>query len=166
MYPDRREVARANLRPAPPAPKRNRRASKHGLRAQYPAGIEAAAADVAEGFPVRDATGHVPAQFRLAAEALATAVARKRSGEAWLNEHGPLDENGAPRPAAELLEKTARSVERLLAECGMTPRAAAALNLDVARSVDLASAMSEPDPVLRRELLRQAGVIDAEVSDE
>ncbi len=45
---------------------------------------------------------------------------------------------------------------------GMTPRSRAKLGLDLARAADLATAMSEPDPVKRERLLREAGVVDAE----
>ncbi|MGH2993753.1 MAG: hypothetical protein ACRDL1_09475 [Solirubrobacterales bacterium] len=40
----------------------------------------------------------------------------------------------------------------------MNPRDRAAHGLDLARRIDLASAMSEPDPDRRAELLREAGV--------
>ena len=41
---------------------------------------------------------------------------------------------------------------------GMTPKSRAKLGLDLQRTVDLASAMSEPDAERRAELLREAGI--------
>ena len=47
---------------------------------------------------------------------------------------------------------------------GMTPQSRAKLGLDLARTTDLATAMSEPNDDRRAELLREAG-IDEEDSD-
>jgi hypothetical protein len=40
----------------------------------------------------------------------------------------------------------------------MNPASRLKMGLDLARGIDLASAMSEPDPERRAELLRQAGI--------
>jgi hypothetical protein len=47
---------------------------------------------------------------------------------------------------------------------GMTPRSRARLGLDLSRTVDLATAMSEPDDERRAELLREAGLDDQDES--
>jgi hypothetical protein len=58
------------------------------------------------------------------------------------------------------LERASKTLMQALDSLGMTPRSRAALGLDIARGIDLAQAMSEPDPEKRRELLRRAGLSD------
>jgi phage FluMu gp28-like protein len=62
------------------------------------------------------------------------------------------------------LSKCSRNLAELLDRLGMSPRSRAALGVDLARTVDLATAMSEKDPDMRRELLREAG-LDVEAND-
>jgi hypothetical protein len=43
-------------------------------------------------------------------------------------------------------------------ELGMTPASRAKLGLNLAKTVDLATALSHPDPERRAELMREAGL--------
>jgi phage terminase small subunit len=45
----------------------------------------------------------------------------------WLDEHGPLDDEGVPRPATGLLATLERQAQSLRAELGLTPLALAKL---------------------------------------
>jgi phage terminase small subunit len=49
---------------------------------------------------------------------------------------------------------------RLEKELGMTPQARAKLGVNLARTADLAQAMSNPDPVKRAQQLRELGLGD------
>lgn len=80
----------------------------------------------------------------------------------WLAKHGLIDKRGRVRPAADYLEKATRTLDRLLDNLGMNPRSRAKLGLDLQRNVDLATAMSEPDPERRRQLLAEAGYDDGD----
>jgi hypothetical protein len=81
----------------------------------------------------------------------------------WLAGHGYVDPvTHEPRPVVAALEKATRTLDGLLDKLGMNPRSRAALGADLARTVDLATAMSERDPAKRQDLLRQAGVIEIE----
>jgi hypothetical protein len=77
---------------------------------------------------------------------------------AYLAARGYLDGNGNVRPAAELAGRMRREASDYLDALGMTPKSRAKLGLDLQRTVDLASAMSEPDDKRRAGLLREAGV--------
>jgi hypothetical protein len=57
-----------------------------------------------------------------------------------------------------------REASDYLDALGMTPNSRAKLGLDLQRTVDLASAMSEPDDARRAELLREAGIEDEDGS--
>ena len=69
---------------------------------------------------------------------------------------------GIPRPAVEFERRLRAEARDHAAELGLTPRSRAALGLDLARSIDLATAMSEPDPAVRASLLRRAGLAEPE----
>jgi hypothetical protein len=56
-------------------------------------------------------------------------------------------------------------VFRLLRELGLTPASRAKLGLDLVRSVSLAEAMSEKDPVKRKALMAAAGVPEEDGHD-
>jgi hypothetical protein len=76
----------------------------------------------------------------------------------WLDVHGVLDRRGRERSAARWERRLRGEALRYLDALGMTPKSRARLGLDLARTADLATAMSEPDPQRRAELLRQAGL--------
>ena len=89
---------------------------------------------------------------------VARLMAQTRQIAEYLDEHGALDAKGNPRPALGKLESLSNSLMKGLAQLGLTTKARADLGLSIARTVDLATAMSERDPERRRELLRQAGI--------
>ena len=122
---------------------------------------------LAEAAPVRDAAGQVPAADYTALEIAARRLKRYRHLSSWLDLHGRIDEEtGDVKPAARLELDAEKALTASLDALGMNPQARARLNLNLARTVDLATAMSEPDPELRRSLMRQAGVpVDAEEAE-
>lgn len=61
-------------------------------------------------------------------------------------------------PAADLAGRMRREASDYLDALGVTPKSRAKLGLDLARTTDLATAMSEPNDERRAELLREAGV--------
>ena len=154
----------AGRRPAPPAPPGNQLARKHGGWATIAADrldvkqrevFDALAADA----PLRDSAGELPRHDAVAVHELAEALCRLEDVRAHLRDTGWIDQKtGEPRTAVLAVEdRLAGRVGRLLDVLGMTPKSRAALGLDLARTVDLATAMSEPDPALRRSLMHQAG---------
>lgn len=62
----------------------------------------------------------------------ALVLARIERANAWLDEHGLLDEHGAPQPVLRVLGTTENTAARLLDRLGCTPTARARLGLDVA----------------------------------
>jgi len=151
----------ANLRNAKPAPKGNSRPLRHGADSvvALAARTDEVYAELAKRVPVREA-GTVPAADETVLRMLALNLARIESVTAWIEEHGELDSKGRPHPAAERLDRLTNRTLVLLRDLGMTPRSRAALGVDLARSVDLVKAMSEPDPQRRAELMREAGLDD------
>lgn len=168
--PSRRPSGRAVARtgtpgaPRPPAPPAgNKRGLRHGAHAEpdplLAAGkAEALAAVLAAAAPVRDELGGLPAADRAMVVLLAKTLCRLESVSEWLDEQGPLDRRGKPRSALRAESKLSNQAVSYLKELGLTPRSRAALGLDLARVVDLATAMSEPDADRRAALLRQAGL--------
>jgi hypothetical protein len=77
---------------------------------------------------------------------------------ASLAARGYLDGKGNVRSAAELAGRMRREASDYLDALGMRPRSRAKLGLDLARTTDLATAMSEEDPTRHAELLSEAGV--------
>lgn len=161
--PTRGRVAERRPKPKPKKPplaqKGNKRALQHGARALKTSSLvhyEATRAELydalAAAAPVRE-NGQLPVADEAAFDLAARALARHRQVDEWIAEHGPLDENGVPRPALVLLEKGLRNTAELLAQLGLTPTARARLGLDVARGQSLAQALSEPDPSRRRDAL-------------
>jgi hypothetical protein len=162
--PSRRAAQRRNLRPAPPAPLGHTRTLKSGGRATAKTlPVAETAAEIRDALaaaaPVRDDAGELPVADEPVVELAALALCRVRRVSAWLDAFGFMDERtGDVRPAVRYLEEATRTADRLLGSLGMTPTSRAKLGLDLVRQIDLATAMSEPDPVLRCQLLREAGV--------
>lgn len=158
--PEKRARQLANLRGRPPAPEQgNQRATRHGGYSRIAAErLEAKVAELAEALgedlPVRSRSD------ALAVAELATKVCQLEDLRGYLTAHGYLTASGDVRPAAELERRLSAQVDDKLDALGLTVRSRAKLQLDLTRSIDLASAMSEPDPELRRALLRRAGVLD------
>jgi hypothetical protein len=166
--PKTRAISRSGTERAPksappPAPKGNRRGLRHGAHAQVlPARLDAVtaaiAAQIAADAPVRAPSGELPAHDREVVVQLARCLCRLDDVGRWLDEHGSLDRRGKVRSAALWERRLRGEALRYLDALGMTPRSRAKLGLDLARTVDLATAMSEPDPRKREQLLREAGV--------
>jgi Phage terminase, small subunit len=120
--------------------------------------------------PLRDSAGALPAHDSAIVALLADCLCRLDVLRLDIGAHGVLVERGRRkgqvRPAVELEARLRREAAGYLAELGMTPKARAALGVDLARTVDLATAMSEQDPERRAALMREAGVGDGqEVAD-
>lgn len=153
----------ANLRRAVDAEPKNTRAAKHlayaeddKLPTREIAEVEAA---IAAAVPVRAVDGDAPAADAAVIRLTAQVVVRQRHVSDWLDRHG-MFHRGKLRPVVEKLGTIERQLADLLDSLGMTPRSRAKLGLDLVRTVSLAEAMSEPEPERRRELLRQAGIVD------
>jgi len=162
--PDARSRQLGNLKPAPAAPAGNLRTLRHGGRATASTLPVAETAEeirqaLADSAPVRAQDGGLPPADEAAVEVAALALARVRRVTAWLDAFGYLDEKtGDVKPAVRYLEQATRTAERLLSALGMTPTSRARLGLDLARQVDLARIMSEPDDDRRRAMAAEAGV--------
>lgn len=162
----------ANLRQAPPAEKGNGRALKHGLGATVTLAPQAEAIRevLATQAPVRAADGSLPVYDEAIVMQTARVMARVQSATDFVDEHGFLDANGELRPVVPELTRIERQLTELLDRLGMTPTSRARLGLNLARTADLATAMSEPDPEKRRAMLADVGLaVDGtaeEVSDE
>jgi len=128
-------------------------ALEHGLRSRRPgpAVLDPLAREIedalAEDLPIKDANGDVPAADRFAVELAAIALLRVRRCSAFLELHGDADERGNLRPAFLELGKAVEHAARMLDRLGCSPRARAALGVDVgrARQFDLARHWDEQD---------------------
>ncbi len=134
----------------------NGRAVQHRLgttlEANLPPDVEAIHEALKASAPVRAADGGLPIYDEAAIELLARQLAKIRYGYEWLEEHGWFDE-GELRPLVSELAKFERQLMEGLDRMGMTAAGRARLGLDLARTTDLATAMSEPNPERRRDLL-------------
>ena len=162
----------ANLRKgsAPGEGEGNANALRHGLRTVRPSAAAlgpAVAAVVAElepalPTPLRDPdTGAVAPWARETVHALAVMKVGLLRAERWIANE---EDHGRPVDLA-VLEQQSKLVARYrqaLAEEAMTLRSRIEAGIDAMRAVDLATAMSEPDPAIRGELLRRAGYFAAE----
>ncbi len=161
----------------PPPEEGNQRGMAHGgyarvagerLQAKEQEVFAAIAADA----PVRDAGGGLPAADSAVVSLLAQTLCRLENVSSWLNEHGEVhtrrysSDNPKTRRArdraqrqrrkldplrvVELEDKLTARAHDLLAPLGMTPRSRAKLNLDQARSFDLAKEWEEQDRATRK----------------
>lgn len=163
--PTDRQLANLNRGGGTPAESGNRLAVTHGGYASIAPDkldekvlelFNALAADA----PLRGIDGGLPqadaAQVRLAADCMC----RLDSIAEYVATFGVFDpETAELRPALALETRLRRELADHLDALGMTPRSRAKLGLDLARTVDLATAMSEPDPETRRAMLKQIGLI-------
>jgi hypothetical protein len=161
--PRKRERQLRNLEPAPPVQPGNRFAVQHGgyaaiardrLEEKQRQVFDALSADA----PLRDARGELPRHDAAQVTLLADVLCRLDSINSYLDARGYLDDKGNVRPAAELAGRMRREASDYLDALGMTPKSRAKLGLLLQRTVDLASAMSEPDDERRAELLAEAGL--------
>jgi hypothetical protein len=146
---------------APPAPRGNQRSRKHGAlarvsQAEHAAKVAEIEELVAGDAPVRGRGGGIPHHDRIEVSLLARCLVQMERAETYCAIHGFIDEKtGAVKPAAEHLARLRKEAARHLDALGMNPTARARLGLDLARTVDLATAMSERDPERRKKLLAE-----------
>jgi Phage terminase, small subunit len=158
----------ANLRPGAGAGDSGlQRARSHGAYTQLAADRvsereRAIIAALSSDAPLRDGADELPAHDGAIVTLLAQCLCRLEDVSANLRDFGLFVQRGKRkghvRPAVELEAKLRREAAGYLDSLGMTPKARAALGVDLARTVDLATAMSEPDPERRGELMRRAGL--------
>lgn len=184
--PAKRERQLANLRRGGPAnagswqPGQSSPNLRHGLHTRPPEDpgewrlqiLSPAAQELlealAEAAPVRDAAGDVPIHDRLAIEAAAVDLIIVRRCLGFLVAQGFEDSRGNQRPEVDGLGRANERLMKKLDRLGMTPASRAKLGLAMARTADLATAMSERDPARRAELMAEAGVpidVDGEEAD-
>jgi hypothetical protein len=127
----------------PPFVEGNSAAEKHGAfsdrRVDPLAAI--AAADLVDAAPWLAAPGFGPA-----VEAWSRTEARVALIDAYLARHGPLDDEGKPRPATELLVKFERLAADLRGRLGLDPASRARIERDLAavvRDFDVVAATAE-----------------------
>jgi P27 family predicted phage terminase small subunit len=124
--PEKRARQLANLVDAPPAPPGNGRALVHGGTATVAIpGLDDARREILAAFsdaaPVKEG-GAVPLADVAALELAARAFARARSADAWVAEHGLIDEaTKQVHEAAKYAERATKTANALLKELGMTP---------------------------------------------
>jgi hypothetical protein len=102
---------------------------------------------IAAGCPFKEPDGSLPAAYHPLALAAAGELARYRQCEAYVGRKGMFDRKGNLNPAAEHMRKTAKGLAELLAQLGMTVRAAAQVGLDLkkAQNFDLARFWAEEE---------------------
>ena len=144
---------------------------RHGLRSRQPGPLLGTAAReivdaLADAVPLRGPDGDVMPQFIPAVESAALDLIIVQRVLGYLTAHGFEDARGRLRGEVEGLSRANARLMAKLADLGATPTSYARLGFDVARTADLATAMSEPDPERRRALMAEAGVpIDAEAEE-
>lgn len=168
--PEKRARQLANLKPPTPAPKGHQRGLKHGAHAPVPparldAKTEAIYAELAGDAPVRGPDGELPRYDRHAVLMLADCLCRLDGIREWLGPRSVVSRKGRVRSVVRHEARLRREAREWMDELGMTPRSRAKLGVDLARTADLATAMSEPDPERRRRLMADAG-LDVEGEDD
>src|ERR1700722_4020261 len=138
-------------------------ATKHSAHAEIlPARVSekarAVAAEIAVAAPVRASDGGLPVHDQEIVKMLATVLCRLDSLGEWLDKNGTLDRRGKPRSAANWERRLQSQALRFMKELGLTPSSRAKLGLNLAKTADLATAMSHPDPIERQRLLAEAGL--------
>ncbi len=162
--PEKRARQLANLKPGPPAAQRNKLGVTHGgyarvVRARLDAKVRDVYDALSQDVPVQGPGGGVPAADSPLLRLLATLLCRLEDVEQHIAMFGAFDPK--TREARRVLDVEAQlrgQAADFLDRLGMSPRSRARLGLDLMRQADLASAMSEPDPERRAELMREAGL--------
>ena len=138
---DPRKRARqiANLRRGVTTTPGNQHGRRHGgyapiarrdLDAKRREVYDALAADA----PLRDAEGELPSHDAAAVRLLAECLCRLDSVSDYLSRHGWQTEDGEVRPAVEVERRLRAEALDWMRELGLTPKARAALGLDLART--------------------------------
>jgi hypothetical protein len=168
--PEKRARQLANLQPGAGAGDGGlQRARAHGgYAALLPERLEQKTLEIygalAADAPLRDGAGGLPAHDTVAVALLAQCLCRLETVAADIAMHGMLEQRGKRkgqvRPAAELEGRLRREASGYLDALGCTPKSRLAMGLDLVRTVDLATAMSEVNPERRNERMRELGLID------
>lgn len=116
--------------------------------------------------PLRDPDGGLPAPDALAVSMLAEVLCRRDNVREYLDRRGWEGDDGQPRPAVDLERRLRSEALDLMRELGMTPKARAALGLDLIRSVSAAESAAEAARVARERLDRRAADIDLDATTE
>jgi hypothetical protein len=167
--PVRRERQLANLRPRPANLKPgagqwepgHAPVLTHGLRSRRPSQdvmdpmLDQVIEDLEAKVPVRDKAGDVPAWLREECWAAGIKKLQVIRCARYLAQRGETDGRGNLRPENEGLVEATEAYERSLDRLAMTVGAHMRAGADLARTVDAATAMSEPDPERRARLLRR-----------
>lgn len=114
--------------------------------------------------PLRDADGGLPVHDRQAVELLASALARLQAVTAWLETRPPVDEKGRSWPAEDTARRLRGEAARLLDALGMTPKARAALGVDLQRQATSA-VEAEAARAARDRLDRRLADLDADAEE-
>jgi hypothetical protein len=113
----------------------------HG--AYHAATVDPVATALVESLGDVDYIATVP-EFAASVWGWARAEAKVRLVTAWLDEHGVLDEDGKPRPAADLLVRLEKMAAEARSRLGLDPLSRARLGRDVsATGLDLARLWQE-----------------------
>lgn len=139
---------------------------KHGLDTRRPSAealdpaLDAVIAELQPGLPapLLDEAGEVAAWARETVWSLAVLKLIVLRASRYIAQHGEVDDRGRLRPELEGLRKATESYRRALDGEAMTLRSRLRAELDNTRRASVAQAMSEPDPVRRRALYREAGL--------
>jgi hypothetical protein len=109
---------------------------KHGLRSELvrDADLEEIYRALELDAPVRDADGGLPAADHYIVVLTARALLRLRRAAHHLELHGDYDEHGNLRASSVEFDRQLERCAKLLDRLGMSPRARAALGLDLARA--------------------------------
>jgi len=132
---------------------------EHGLRSRRPgpAVLDPLAREIedalAEDLPLKAPDGSVPAPDRFAVELAAIALLRVRRCSAYLELHGDADERGNLRSAFLELGRAVEHAARMLDRLGCSPRARAALGVDLGKieQFDLAQHWAGEDAAVDEE---------------
>jgi len=136
---------------------------KHGAKAVVPVDrVEEKARQIdhllAE-VPVLAPDGRPLIHDRGVIEMLATVRCRLDDIDAYISQHGVINpKTGKPHSAALWERRLQSHALKLEKELGLTPLARSKLGLNLARTADLAMAMSNPDPEKRAKQLGELGI--------
>lgn len=137
--PSARRRSLANLRRGVTPPPVGTRRVHGAYAALAPERVDAKVREVANALaddaPVRSADGGLPAHDTVVVRQLAECLCRLDDIGDFLRRRGWQDDNGNPRPVLEVEQRLRGHVLDLLRELGMTPKARAALGLDIVRAV-------------------------------
>ena len=169
--PTARAASLANLRPGSPGLHGNAYSRTHGgyaavarerLEAKELEVYDAISADA----PLRDVDGGLPSHDAAAVALLAQCLCRLEDVSANIRDFGLFDQKtGSVRPAVDLEGKLRREAAGYLDTLGMTPKARAALGLDLVRAGQ-ATISDELNAAREAREARQSKVVDAEIAPD